>query len=93
MAKIVLARDAYISVFLHKRLFTHLYRHTERPLSLGKGYQNITDEFQRVLNKFDLLLCTRKVDQHLPPGHVLSNEEVDRRENIAAYTKQYLDID
>lgn len=72
---------------------TRLYWSTERPISLHKSYENVIDEFQRLLNKFDLLLCTRKRAQRLPPGHALSEEEIERKEIITAYAEQCLGID
>ncbi|KAJ5425299.1 hypothetical protein N7465_000369 [Penicillium sp. CMV-2018d] len=73
---------------------TRLYWSTEKPISVNESYQNIKDEFQRVISRFGLVFFTSQVVQcSMGMGDSPKSEELVRKEIITAYSERGLDID
>lgn len=76
-----------------RHIQNRVYWSTEEPISFGGSYQNIDDEFHRVMNKFGLILYTHYVVQCCPNLDSPSIEELTRRNIIAACEEQGLNVD
>lgn len=72
---------------------TQVYWSTEEPILFNESFQNINDEFQRIVSKFGLVLYTRDVMQCSTGRDPPSAAELIRRDIIAAYNEHGLDVD
>ena len=70
-----------------------VYWSTEEPILFDVSFQNINDEFYRIMSKFGLVLYTRDVMQCSMSRSPPSAAELVRREIIEAYREHGLDVD